>query len=367
MIQQIRIIDGDGHIFEDGEGIARHFPYSAAGGRLRSGVFPLNSHIQYSLTRTPPGAFATTPDGRFQNPGPEGWLTFMDQIGFDYAVLFPTAGQRIGRIVDRDYALGAARAYNDWLAETYLRRDSRFKGIALLPMHDAEAALAELHHAYTELGMCGVLFPATGVHLNLGAKPYWPVYAEAARLGCPIVVHGGGHWDLGMETMNVSTGANAIGHPMSLAIALAEMILNNLFDHFPGLRVAYLEGGPLWFLMALERLSRSYEAGIPINPRGELLHLPEGQTVADYIRTLIQAGRLTVGIEGGESDLAYAIKVAGEQAFMFSSDFPHEVNVQTVRKEIGELREREEISEAAKQAVLYGNAARFYKLDSASH
>ena len=364
MNQQIRIIDGDGHIFEDGEGIARYFPYSAAGGRLRSGVFPLNSHIQYSLTRTPPGAFATTPDGRFQNPGPEGWLTFMDQIGFDYAVLFPTAGQRIGRIVDRDYALGAARAYNDWLAETYLRRDARFKGIALLPMHDAEAALAELHHAYTELGMCGVLFPATGVHLNLGAKPYWPVYAEAARLGCPIVVHGGGHWDLGMETMNVSTGANAIGHPMSLAIALAEMVLNNLFDHFPGLRVAYLEGGPLWFLMALERLSRSYEAGVPINPRGELLHLPEGQTVADYIRTLIQAGRLTVGIEGGESDLAYAIKVAGEQAFMFSSDFPHEVNVQTVRKEIGELREREEISEAAKQAILRGNAARFYKLDS---
>ena len=38
---------------------------------------------------------------------------------------------------------------------------------------------------------------ATGVHLNLGAKPYWPVYAEAARLGCPVVVHGGGHWDLG--------------------------------------------------------------------------------------------------------------------------------------------------------------------------
>ena len=69
MTQQLKIIDGDGHIFEDGDAIARHFPYSAAGARLRSGVFPLNSHIQYSLTRTPPGAFATTPDGRFQNPG----------------------------------------------------------------------------------------------------------------------------------------------------------------------------------------------------------------------------------------------------------------------------------------------------------
>ena len=367
MKQQLKIIDGDGHIFEDGEAIARHFPYSAAGGRLRSGVFPAFSHIQYSLTRTPPGAFATAPDGRFQNPGPEGWIEFMDQIGFDYAVLFPTAGQRIGRIVDRDYALGAARAYNDWLAETYLRRDSRFKGIAILPMHDAEAALEEMQRAYTELGMCGVLFPATGVHLNLGAKPYWPVYAEAGRLGCPVVVHGGGHWDLGMETMNVSTGANAIGHPMSLAIALAEMVFNNLFERFAGLRVAYLEGGPLWFLMALERFSRSYEAGTPINPRGELLHLPEGQTVADYLRSLIKAGRLVVGIEGGETDLAYAIKIAGEQAFMFSSDFPHEVNIHTVQKEIRELRECGEISETAKQAILRGNAERFYKLGAASN
>ncbi|HZA56980.1 MAG TPA: amidohydrolase family protein, partial [Candidatus Udaeobacter sp.] len=72
-------------------------------------------------------------------------------------------------------------------------------------------------------------------------------------------------------------------------------------------------------------------------------------------------------IEGGETDLAYAIKVAGEQAFMFSSDFPHEVNTQTVRKEIRELCEREEISEVAKQAILRSNAARFYKLQSASN
>jgi predicted TIM-barrel fold metal-dependent hydrolase len=293
MAQAVKIIDGDGHVFEDGDAIARHFPYTALGGRLRSGVFPLNSHIQYSLTRTPPGAFATTPDGRFKNPGPEGWMEFMDQIGIESTVLFPTAGQRIGRIVDRDYACGAARAYNEWLAETYMQRDARFKGVALLPMHDADAALAELHHAYNKLGFCAVLFPATGVHLNLGAKPYWPVYAEAARLGCPVVVHGGGHWDLGMETMNISTGANAIGHPMSLAIALSEMLLNNLFERFGGLRVAYLEGGPLWFLMALERLTRSYEAGTPINPRGELLQLPKGQTIADYVGRLVQAGRIT--------------------------------------------------------------------------
>jgi predicted TIM-barrel fold metal-dependent hydrolase len=76
---------------------------------------------------------------------------------------------------------------------------------------------------------------------------------------------------------------------------------------------------------------------------------------------------LVVGIEGGESDLAYAVKVAGEGAFMFSSDFPHEVNVHTVKKEIRELCEREEINEGAREAILRGNAARFYKLASAAN
>ena len=42
MKQQLKIIDGDGHIFEDGEAIGLSFSlHSAAGGRLRSGVFPL--------------------------------------------------------------------------------------------------------------------------------------------------------------------------------------------------------------------------------------------------------------------------------------------------------------------------------------
>ena len=81
MKQQTKIIDGDGHIFEDGEGIARHFPYSAARGRLRSSVFPTQSHIQFSLTRTPPGSFGMGPDGRFQNPGPEGWIEFQRRAG----------------------------------------------------------------------------------------------------------------------------------------------------------------------------------------------------------------------------------------------------------------------------------------------
>src|SRR4029453_3514265 len=89
-MKSLKIIDGDGHIFEDGEAIVRHFPYNAARSRVRASVFPPQSHIQFSLTRTPPGSFGMGADGRFHNPGPEGWIEFLDQIGFDYTVRFPT-------------------------------------------------------------------------------------------------------------------------------------------------------------------------------------------------------------------------------------------------------------------------------------
>jgi predicted TIM-barrel fold metal-dependent hydrolase len=58
-----------------------------------------------------------------------------------------------------------------------------------------------------------------------------------------------------------------------------------------------------------------------------------------------------------------AIKAVGEQASILPSDFPHNVNSQTVRKQIHELREREEVSAESKHAILRTNAARFYKLE----
>ena len=252
---------------------------------------------EYSLTRTPPGAFAT-------NSGTAGLKTRSRRCArvhgsgrIDNAVLFPTAGQRIGRIVDRDYALGAARAYNDWLAETYLRRDPRFKGIALLPMHDSDAALEELQHAYTRAGHVRCLSPPPVVHLNLGAKPYWPVYGGSGPLGFrwsfTAVAVGPRHGNderfnrrqchRPSDVSGDRSGGDGVEQSVRSLPACAWL----------------LKSRPLWFLMALERFSRSFEAGTPVNPRGELLQLPEGQTVADYIFGLVRAGRVVVGIEGG--------------------------------------------------------------------
>ena len=78
----------------------------------------------------------------------------------------------------------------------------------------------------------------------------------------------------------------------------------------------------------------------------------------------VQAGRIAVGVEGDEPALAYAVKVVGREAFIYSSDFPHEVNVDTVRGEIDELVANDELTDEDKAAILRENAARFYGLDA---
>jgi predicted TIM-barrel fold metal-dependent hydrolase len=50
----------------------------------------------------------------------------------------------------------------------------------------------------------------------------------------------------------------------------------------------------------------------------------------------------------------------GNDPFMYSTDFPHEVNAETCKKELGELTNHDALSEEDKDAILYRNAEEFY-------
>ena len=351
-----RIVDGDGHVLEDKEAIKQYLPAAWQGNTTTRtlGVFPHLDHMHHVLAHNPPGAF--------EDPSPTGWVRFLDELGLDAAVLYPTDALAFGKMIDVDLAIGTARAYNDWLHAAYLQRDARLKGIALIPLQDPDAAVDELRRAVNELGMVGALLPSTGLKTHLGDKVYWPVYAEADRLGCCLSVHGGAHSGLGFDHLNVFAAIHALGHPFGITIAFASLVINGIFEKFPNARFGFLEGGVGWFLMALERLEGSYRAFTPYDPRAELLRLEPGESVATYILRHVRAGRIFVGVEGGEPALAYAVKTLGPEAFVFSSDFPHEVNVATCRHEIQEVLENEELSLEDKRAIFYRNAERLYGL-----
>ena len=78
---------------------------------------------------------------------------------------------------------------------------------------------------------------------------------------------------------------------------------------------------------------------------GELLTLENGRSVKDYVLGLIDRGQLFVGAEGDEFMLAAAIKAVGNAPFMFSSDFPHEVNIEKCLHHLEEIFENQDLSE----------------------
>lgn len=352
----VRVIDADGHIIEDMAGIAARMsqPYRAM--IEHSGVvFPPLDHLHDAR------AVETPPQRDKRKPvGPQGWLDFLADVGIEWTVLYPTRGLAYGKIVSLDYAVAACRAYNDWLYETYVALDPRFRGMALIPMQDPIAAAEELHRAVSELGFMGAMMPSNGLPLPLGNKAYWPVYAEADRLGCCLSVHGGCHDRFGMDHHNMYVPVHALGHPWGLTINCANILYNGIFDRFPRVRIAFLEGGVAWLLLLLERLHASHETHFQHIPTGEF-GIRENDEPTEVIKQLIDTERFYLGIETEELTMPFAIKTIGNKAFFYSSDFPHEVTTASCKHDIGELVESDKITTDDKVAMLYRNAERFYR------
>jgi len=355
------ILDGDGHVIEDLEGIAQFLPpkFRDNPARARNAtIFPPLDHLHA-------GHFVETPGrrDRLGPVGPEEWSVFLDEVGIDATVLYPTAGLSYGKVVNRDWAIGAAQAYNNWLHATYMQASPRFNGVGLIPMQEPEAAVVELRRVVEELGMVGAMLPSFGLPDHLGSKMYWPIYEEADRLGCALAVHGGAHSGIGLDHMNVYAPVHALGHPIGQMIALGGMIFNGVLDRYPNMRVGFLEGGIGWFITCIERFDRSHDTHLEYQLRDDDMPGPKiGDKVSKYIQRHIDEGRLFIGCEGGELALDYAVSVVGNKPFFYSSDFPHEVTKDSCQEEIQEVLDDEQLTTEDKEAILHGNATRFYNL-----
>ena len=351
------ILDADGHIQEDVEGISQYLPplYKDAGSFNPLGLFPPLDHLHSAH-------MVQTPAVGRGKVGPDEWINFLDDVGIDATVLYPSTALAYGKIVSQDWAIAVTRAYNDWLYNTYVARSPRFKGMGLIPMQEPAAAVKELTRIVEELGFVGAMMPSMGLPNHVGSKEYWPIYQEAERLGCSLAVHGGCHSGMGFDHLNVYAPVHAMGHPMGIMISLAGIVFNGIFDRFPGIRIAFLEGGVAWFLMAMERFDGSHASHSEYQIRDDLLGPRLDQKVSEYMQKHINEGRLYIGVEGDEPDLAYAIKRIGKEPFLYSSDYPHEVTNETCKEEIEEILENEGLTPADKEAILHRNALRFYQL-----
>ena len=68
---------------------------------------------------------------------------WMDAIGIDVAVMFPTPMLQLGLHPQVEVEVALARAYNRWLIERVLAHEPRIRSMLYLPFNDADAAFQD--------------------------------------------------------------------------------------------------------------------------------------------------------------------------------------------------------------------------------
>ena len=355
------VVDADGHIIESLEDMAQFLPKSirdTASGAGIGSIIPMSSS---SLFGTPDGLHFTFMSKQDSASGKrervnasnnrmgsaEDWTALLDNSPMSKTVVYTTEGLQVGKLRNNDYAEAVCRGYNDYVATCYKDKDSRIYPIALIPMQDPKRAVAELRRAVKDLGLIGAMLPSTGLDLHLGHEYYWPVYKEASDLGCVLGVHGGSNVGIGIDSFSDITPSNIVHHPVPLLYTFVSFVYDRVFEQFPDMRVAFLEGGAAWVALALDRIQRAAEfSGAPPRPADEYL----------------TGGKVLIGCEGVDPTLPYLAKRIGIEPFAYSSDYPHEVDFQAAMEELDETLEMESLNETEIAAVVGGNAERFYEL-----
>jgi predicted TIM-barrel fold metal-dependent hydrolase len=192
----------------------------------------------------------------------------LDEIGSDFAIIYPTAGLRLPRIVDDETRRAVIHAYNIVSASYFKDLSDRMTPAAIIPMHHPEEAIAELEFVTKQLGskvgMFGSAMPRKVPSIANDDKDvnrlavwyevfgidslydYDPVWATCRELKIAPTFHSGGS-NQALRNSPTNFTYNHIGHFADAGHAAAKGIfLGGVTRRFPELRFAFLEGGVGW-------------------------------------------------------------------------------------------------------------------------
>lgn len=148
-----------------------------------------------------------------------------------------------------------ARMVNDAYADLISKYPARFKGFASIPIDSPDAALSELHRAFDELKLNGVILLSNIRGKALTAPEYRAFFAEADRLNLCIFLHP--MLPVNSESFREYVLGPIVGFPFDTTLAVARMCYDGMFEEFPNIRwiIGHL-GGAAPYLM--ERMDNGF-------------------------------------------------------------------------------------------------------------
>ena len=250
----------------------------------------------------------------------------LDRLGFAAQLVFPTfaATQFAGR--DLDLLYGGSEALNRAMA-AFCADDERLLAVASVPWGEPERTVVTARRAIDD--GCRAVMVATDLPRGVVSPTHpdhHPLWSMLEEENVPVVSHigGGGRpvrpgfHDNGRTVTDFLGGGENVRAKDFMAIHQrpevfwAAMVLDGLFEKFPGLRGASVEEGAMWVVPWIRRLDRAMQFAKSEEPLRELARLPS-EYVRDHLRFTPFAGE----------PVGWMVEQAGAELFMFSSDYPH--------------------------------------------
>ena len=244
----------------------------------------------------------------------EGRLRIMDAAGIEVQVLSALAYEV--QALDPAQSLAVSRDLNDLMAATVAAHPDRFRAFATLPTSDPGAAATELSRAVLELGMVGAMIHGQTHGAFLDEPAMGEVLAAAEELGVPIYLHPGPPppavfraYYSGLEPkVAAALSTSAWGWHSECSLHVLSMVVNGVFERFPGLQVIVGHMGemlPFSLARADERLT----------PVAQGLSATVAETVRQHVH-VTTCGYTT------SPPLLCALMVVGADRMLFSVDHP---------------------------------------------
>jgi predicted TIM-barrel fold metal-dependent hydrolase len=349
----LAILDADSHVMELGD-FLDEFIDPEAGTRLRrSGMEALQPVLQAATkraeTRRADPAAAAEAEQRLLRD--KGWMAMggfdraershvLDLLGFEGQLVFATFATDMFSLPrsprryreeselaqDLDLLYAGCRAQNSAMAN-FCAEDPRLLPVGFVSLVDPPRAVAVAEDAIAA-GCRAIMVPSTAPGEIAPTHPYLDAFwslLESRHI--PFVLHVGGggrlldrafHNNDMPVTDHLGGGENvrskdylAIHH--SPSVFLGALILDGLFDRFPGLRGGCIEQGAGWVVSWLHQLDHAQRAFRRTEePLQRLQAAP-----SDYVHRHLKFTPFP-----GEP-VGWMMEQAGADLFMFSTDFPH--------------------------------------------